>query len=282
MKMKIIIVAISLTIYLPFFIQPLQTQAQNCNHITKIVINTNTKKLYTYKCETELNSFSVAVGGSGKETENNGIITRNNLSDCTFNAGNICPGWGNNFVTNYEMCFSKQSKGPLAGQRLCLHGTGVTDSIGQAVSNGCVRMRPSDITSIWNDFQNNLNDNPNATISVQITKSQSGQVGSTAPKNNPNSNSIVQPTTQTQQTERSNLSTNGIIRKPRIPTINTPRTTIPSTGSTPNNSGSDKPKQSCSAIQSEIDRITNNKKAYSNADQQISTRQAKIDNNQCT
>ena len=281
MKMKIIIVAISLTIYLPFFIQPLQTQAQNCNHITKIVINTNTKKLYTYKCETELNSFSVAVGGSGKETENNGIITRNNLSDCTFNAGNICPGWGNNFVTNYEMCFSKQNKGPLAGQRLCLHGTGVTDSIGQAVSNGCVRMRPSDITSIWNDFQNNLNDNPNATISVQITKSQSGQVGSTAPKNN--TNSVVQPATQTQQPERSNLSTNGIIRKPRIPpTTTTPRTTIPSGGSTPSNSGSDKPKQSCSAIQSEIKRISDNKKDYSNADQQISTRQAKIDNNQCT
>ena len=153
-----------------------------------------------------------------------------------------------------------------------IHGTKSSELTPNS-SHGCIRISGNDSR----DLKRYLG----LDSVISFSNSVAPALGSNSTRSTTNTN------TQTPQPERSNLSTNGIIRKPRIPPITTtPRTTTPSTGSTPSNSGSDKPKQSCSAIQLEIVKINDktilNPNAYSNWEQQISTRQAKIDNNQCT
>ena len=138
-------------------------------------------------------------------------------------------------------------------------------------SHGCIRVSDSTIIKLKN-FVNTSNSTRlhivQDNFSLDNYQFNGRSLQSTTPKTK--SDTKINKTT-------SNLSTNGTNNTPRVPITNRQRTiTTPLTQSTPSNSGSDKPKQSCSAIQSEINRIQNNRGAYSNADQQILTRQNKL------
>ncbi len=114
----------------------------------RLEISLSQRRLVVYQGQTPVRTYSVAVGRPGWETPVGQFQVREMIRD---------PAWKNPF--NGTVIAGGHPRNPL-GRRwigfwsdgknwIGLHGTPHPDSIGQAISHGCVRMHNRDIEELF-------------------------------------------------------------------------------------------------------------------------------------
>jgi lipoprotein-anchoring transpeptidase ErfK/SrfK len=112
-----------------------------------LVIHLNERKVYVYKGSQIVATYPVAIGKRGRETPTGEWQVMETI---------VNPGW-TNFNTGQRM--SPGRNNPLGSRwigfwtdgkdTIGFHGTNKPDSIGKAVSNGCVRMYDKDVQALY-------------------------------------------------------------------------------------------------------------------------------------
>ncbi|WP_309735064.1 L,D-transpeptidase [Chamaesiphon sp. OTE_75_metabat_556] len=112
-----------------------------------LVIQLNERKVYVYKGSQIVATYPVAIGKRGRETPTGEWQVMETI---------VNPGW-TNFNTGQRMSPGKNN--PLGSRwigfwtdgkdTIGFHGTNKPDSIGKAVSNGCVRMYDKDVQALY-------------------------------------------------------------------------------------------------------------------------------------
>ncbi|WP_017315750.1 L,D-transpeptidase [Mastigocladopsis repens] len=115
----------------------------------RLLLNLKQRRLYVYKGDTLQASYPVAVGKPGWETPTGKFTVINRVEN---------PAWENPFVANREVV-PPGPKNPL-GERwigfwtdgkdqIGFHGTYNRDTVGKAVSHGCIRMYNEDVRKLY-------------------------------------------------------------------------------------------------------------------------------------
>jgi lipoprotein-anchoring transpeptidase ErfK/SrfK len=117
------------------------------NYTTRLLLKLNQRKVYIYRGEKLLASYPVAIGRSSFPTPTGEFKIFEKI---------VNPAWQSPWTGEVEtpgpdgslglrwIGFAKMDNGIIG-----FHGTPNVDSIGQAVSHGCVRMRNEDIVKMF-------------------------------------------------------------------------------------------------------------------------------------
>jgi lipoprotein-anchoring transpeptidase ErfK/SrfK len=132
-------------------VNPVTTQVatKSLSPITDInlVLKLKERKVYVYKGSQIVATYPVAIGKKGRETptgEWQVMETIVNPGWTNFNTGKMMPPGKNNPLGSRWIGFWTDGKDTIG-----LHGTNKPDSIGKAVSNGCVRMYDKDVQALY-------------------------------------------------------------------------------------------------------------------------------------
>lgn len=115
----------------------------------KLVLILSKYKLYVYKDDSIIRTYSVAIGKKRWETP---------VGNWTITDKIVNPGW-TNFITGKIISSNKSPlvsrwiefyKVPGSKDVIGFHGTRDIKSIGKSSSHGCVRMHPKDVEDLYN------------------------------------------------------------------------------------------------------------------------------------
>jgi lipoprotein-anchoring transpeptidase ErfK/SrfK len=112
-----------------------------------LVLKLTERKVYVYKGSEILATYPVAIGKKGRETptgEWQVMETLVNPGWTDFNTGKMMPPGKNNPLGSRWIGFWTDGQDTIG-----FHGTNKPDSIGKAVSNGCVRMYDKDVQALY-------------------------------------------------------------------------------------------------------------------------------------
>ncbi|WP_310487532.1 L,D-transpeptidase [Chamaesiphon sp. VAR_69_metabat_338] len=112
-----------------------------------LVLKLKERKVYVYKGSQIVATYPVAIGKKGRETptgEWQVMETIVNPGWTNFNTGKMMSPGKNNPLGSRWIGFWTDGKDTIG-----LHGTNKPDSIGKAVSNGCVRMYDKDVQALY-------------------------------------------------------------------------------------------------------------------------------------
>jgi lipoprotein-anchoring transpeptidase ErfK/SrfK len=112
-----------------------------------LVLKLNERKVSVYKGSQIVATYPVAIGKKGRETptgEWQVMETIVNPGWTNFNTGKMMPPGKNNPLGSRWIGFWTDGKDTIG-----FHGTNNPDSIGKAVSNGCVRMYDKDVQALY-------------------------------------------------------------------------------------------------------------------------------------
>jgi lipoprotein-anchoring transpeptidase ErfK/SrfK len=132
-------------------VNPVATQvaAKSLSPIADVnlVLQLNERKVYVYKGSQIVATYPVAIGKKGRETptgEWQVMETLVNPGWTNFNTGKMMPPGKNNPLGSRWIGFWTDGKDTIG-----FHGTNQPNSIGKAVSNGCVRMYDKDVQALY-------------------------------------------------------------------------------------------------------------------------------------
>lgn len=114
---------------------------------TQIVLRLAERKVYVYDDEQVLASYPVAIGASDTPTPTGEFEVFQMIVDPSWEnpwTGEVFPPGPDSALGVRWIGFVEQSNGIIG-----FHGTPTLDSIGQAASNGCVRMRNEDVVALF-------------------------------------------------------------------------------------------------------------------------------------
>jgi lipoprotein-anchoring transpeptidase ErfK/SrfK len=116
--------------------------------ITRLEVNLTKRQVVAYQDRQKLKTYRVAVGRAGWETPPGNYRVRQMIEN---------PAWKNPFTG--DVIAANNSENPLGKHWIGFwtngknwsgfHGTSKRDSVGQAVSHGCLRMYPEDIKELF-------------------------------------------------------------------------------------------------------------------------------------
>lgn len=112
-----------------------------------LVLRLKERKVYVYKDSQIVATYPVAIGKKGRETptgEWQVMETIVNPGWTNFNTGKMMPPGKNNPLGSRWIGFWTDGKDTIG-----FHGTNQPDSIGKAVSHGCVRMHDKDVQALY-------------------------------------------------------------------------------------------------------------------------------------
>ncbi len=112
-----------------------------------LVLKLKERKVYVYRGSQIVATYPVAIGKKGRETptgEWQVMETIVNPGWTNFNTGKMMSPGKNNPLGSRWIGFWTDGKDTIG-----LHGTNKPDSIGKAVSNGCVRMYDKDVQALY-------------------------------------------------------------------------------------------------------------------------------------
>ena len=112
-----------------------------------IVLQLKERKVYVYRGSEIVATYPVAIGKKGSETptgEWQVMETIVNPGWTNFNTGKMMPPGKNNPLGSRWIGFWTDGKDTIG-----FHGTNKPDSIGKAVSSGCVRMHDRDVQALY-------------------------------------------------------------------------------------------------------------------------------------
>jgi lipoprotein-anchoring transpeptidase ErfK/SrfK len=112
-----------------------------------LVIQLKERKVSVYKGSQIIATYPVAIGKKGRETPTGEwqiMETIVNPGWTNFNTGKMMPPGKNNPLGSRWIGFWTDGKDTIG-----FHGTNKPDSIGNAVSNGCVRMYDKDVQALY-------------------------------------------------------------------------------------------------------------------------------------
>jgi lipoprotein-anchoring transpeptidase ErfK/SrfK len=112
-----------------------------------LVIRLKERKVYVYKGSQIVATYPVAIGKKGRETPTGEwqiMETIVNPGWTNFNTGQMMSPGKNNPLGSRWIGFWTDGKDTIG-----FHGTNKPDSIGKAVSNGCVRMYDRDVQALY-------------------------------------------------------------------------------------------------------------------------------------
>jgi lipoprotein-anchoring transpeptidase ErfK/SrfK len=112
-----------------------------------LVIQLNERKLYVYQGSQIVATYPVAIGRKGRETPTGEWQIMETLVDpgwTNFNTGKTIPPGKNNPLGSRWIGFWTDGTDTIG-----FHGTNQPDSIGKAVSSGCVRMYDKDVQALY-------------------------------------------------------------------------------------------------------------------------------------
>lgn len=115
--------------------------------VSHLVLKLSERTLYLYDNQTELRRFSVAVGRTNWETPTGQFTIFQMLEDPAWEnplTGQVVPPGGNNPLGQRWIGFWSDGTNAIG-----FHGTPHEESIGQAVSHGCVRLRNQDVMALY-------------------------------------------------------------------------------------------------------------------------------------
>ena len=134
---------------LPGLALNLQT-ALNPNPLAKrsgLIVDLSDRQVYLFQDSVQVASYEIAVGQTGWETPTGQFKVLNLQSDPMWQhpfTGEVFPPGAENPLGTRWIGFWTDGK-----HQIGLHGTNQNDSIGQAVSHGCIRMRDADIQALY-------------------------------------------------------------------------------------------------------------------------------------
>ncbi len=112
-----------------------------------LVLGLKERKVYVYKGSQIVATYPVAIGKKGSETPTGEwqiMETLVNPGWTNFNTGKMMPPGKNNPLGSRWIGFWTDGKDTIG-----FHGTNKPDSIGKAVSSGCVRMHDKDVQALY-------------------------------------------------------------------------------------------------------------------------------------
>lgn len=112
-----------------------------------LVVKLNAKRVYVYKGDRAIKSYPIAVGKPGYETPQGSFNIFSREIDPTFKnfkTGAIIPPGKNNPLGNRWIGVWSDGKTQIG-----FHGTNTPESIGKAVSHGCIRMHNKDVIALY-------------------------------------------------------------------------------------------------------------------------------------
>jgi lipoprotein-anchoring transpeptidase ErfK/SrfK len=112
-----------------------------------LILRLKERKVYVYKGSQIVATYPVAIGKKGRETptgEWQVMETLVNPGWTNFNTGKMMPPGKNNPLGSRWIGFWTDGKDTIG-----FHGTNQPNSIGKAVSNGCVRMYDKDVQALY-------------------------------------------------------------------------------------------------------------------------------------
>ncbi|MEO0541094.1 MAG: L,D-transpeptidase [Cyanobacteria bacterium P01_A01_bin.105] len=113
----------------------------------RIVINLTTRQVQLYEQQTVLKAYDVAIGQDEWETPTGNFAVLQMQENPAWEhpiTGEVVEAGPENPLGTHWIGFWQED-----GTQIGLHGTNQEDLIGQAVSHGCVRMRNSDISDLY-------------------------------------------------------------------------------------------------------------------------------------
>lgn len=117
----------------------------------KLVLRLGERRVYVYRGETEIASYPVAVGKPGWETPTGTFQVIQKVEN---------PIWQNPWTGEVRQAGENSALGLRwigfwddGKDAIGFHGTPTVNSIGQAASHGCVRMRNEDVVALFNKVQ---------------------------------------------------------------------------------------------------------------------------------
>ncbi|MBW4419504.1 MAG: L,D-transpeptidase [Myxacorys californica WJT36-NPBG1] len=121
------------------------------NRTVRLVVKLKKRRVYVYDGETVIASYPVAIGRSGWETpvgEHQVLNKEVNPVFTSFKTGNkIQPGYDNPLGVRWIGIWTDGKT------QIGFHGTNQPESIGQAVSHGCLRMWNKDVTQLFEQVE---------------------------------------------------------------------------------------------------------------------------------
>ncbi|MGB3298566.1 MAG: L,D-transpeptidase [Phormidesmis sp.] len=144
--------AIAQTRAMPTEITPRPNQAANSAAITaatnsRIVLSLNQRRLYLYRSDMLVSSYPVAVGTAETPTPQGQFAVSQMIVNPAWQSpwtGEVHPPGPESALGLRWIEFASNQEGSFG-----FHGTPTLDSIGQAASNGCVRMRNEDVVALF-------------------------------------------------------------------------------------------------------------------------------------
>lgn len=118
---------------------------------TRLEVDLSDRQVSLYQNGKMLAQYSVAIGQEGWETPTGTFEVTEMHVDPEWQhpiTGEIIPAGANNPLGSRWIGFWSDGINQIG-----FHGTNETDSIGQAVSHGCIRMRNPDIEAIFDDVE---------------------------------------------------------------------------------------------------------------------------------
>ncbi|GAB4136978.1 MAG: hypothetical protein Fur0046_10780 [Cyanobacteria bacterium J069] len=114
---------------------------------THLVLSLSQRRVYAYQYDTVLGSFPVAVGKSSTPTPTGEFSVFEMIED---------PAWQNPWTGEIRQPGADSALGvrwigfaQMPNGTIGFHGTPTVSSIGQAASNGCVRLRNEDVLALY-------------------------------------------------------------------------------------------------------------------------------------
>ena len=132
-------------------IRAAEAEAAEATEAVRIVLRLGDRKVYLYKGETLVNSYPVAVGAANTPTPQGEFEVSKLVIEPVWQSpwtGEMHPPGPNSALGLRWIGFFADESGAFG-----FHGTPTLDSIGKAVSNGCVRMRNEDIVALFSQVK---------------------------------------------------------------------------------------------------------------------------------
>lgn len=117
----------------------------------RLLVKLNAKRVYVYKGDRPIKSYPIAIGKTGYETPQGSFNIFSREVDPTFKSfktGAIIPPGKNNPLGVRWIGVWTDGKTQIG-----FHGTNRPQSIGKAVSHGCIRMHNKDVIALYEKVQ---------------------------------------------------------------------------------------------------------------------------------
>ena len=127
------------------------TSTNQATRHTRIVLNLSERRVFLYEGETVASSYPVAVGAANTPTPQGQFAVSQMVIEPIWQnpwTGELHEPGPNTALGLRWIGFTTTEAGSFG-----FHGTPTLDSIGQAVSNGCVRMRNDDIVALFSQVR---------------------------------------------------------------------------------------------------------------------------------